>query len=128
MSGEQQQIAEQQILQLFEDADRALMAANVDELERIYAEDYMQYDETGKIIGRKDLIRYLTSGTLRFLSMTSTGRQVRFLRDDVAMVHGSEDDEIERDGKRFAVRLFYSDVVMKRGGRWQIVASQLARP
>jgi hypothetical protein len=118
---------EQLIIKLFEDGDRALISANVAELERIYADDYVQYDETGKVITKQDLIRDLTSGKVWLLSMKSTGRQVRILRDDVATVHGSEDDEIEQNGKRFFVRYIYMDVVMKRNGRWQIVASQLAR-
>jgi len=118
---------EQQILKLFEDGDRALMRADVRELERIYAEDYVQYDESGVSSTRKDLIEKLTSGKVRFLSMTSTGRRVRILRDDVAIVHGSEEDDIEQEGQRFPVEYIYMDVVMKRDGRWQIVASQLAR-
>jgi uncharacterized protein (TIGR02246 family) len=119
---------EQQILQLFEDGDRALMSADERELRRIYADDYVQYDETGRRSARQDLIRNLTSGAIRFLSMTSTGRHIRMLRDDVAIVHGSEEDEIEQGGKRSTVRYVYTDVVMKREGRWQIVASQLAKP
>ena len=59
--------------------------------------------------------------------MTSTGRRVRLLRDDVAIVHGSEDDVIEQGGKRISVHYAYLDVVMRRDGRWQIVGSQLAR-
>jgi uncharacterized protein (TIGR02246 family) len=118
---------EQQIVKLFEDGDRALIAADVAELQRIYADDYVQYDESGRASAKQDLIRKLTSGALRLLSMTSTGRRVRLLRDDVAVVHGSEDDEIEQDGRRFSARYVYMDVVMRREGRWQIVASQLAR-
>ena len=38
---------EQQILKLFEDGDRALIAADVAELSRIFADDYIQYDESG---------------------------------------------------------------------------------
>jgi hypothetical protein len=49
------------------------------------------------------------------------------LREDVAVVHGSEDDIVEQSGKRFRVRYVYMDVVMKGGERWQIVASQLAK-
>ncbi|HUO26460.1 MAG TPA: nuclear transport factor 2 family protein [Candidatus Aquilonibacter sp.] len=120
--------SEQQILQLFEDGDRALISANVDELKRIYAEDYVQYNERGEASNRKDLIRNLTSGAIRFRSMTSTGRDIRLLRADVATVRGSEDDIIERDGKLLRVSYVYMDVAMKRGGRWQIVASQLAGP
>jgi uncharacterized protein (TIGR02246 family) len=117
---------EQQILQLFEDGDRALMSPDENELLRIYADDYVQYDESGKSSTRQDLIRNLTCGAIRFLSMTSTGRYIRLLRDDVAIVHGSEEDEVEQGGKRSTIRYVYTDVVMKREGSWQIVASQLA--
>ncbi len=118
---------EQQILKLLEDGDRALMSADVSDLVRIYAEDYVQYDEAGVSSTRQDLIQELTSGKVRFLSMRSTGRRVRLLREDVAIVHGSEDDDIEQEGQRFPVEYIYMDVVMKRSGRWQILASQLAR-
>jgi ketosteroid isomerase-like protein len=118
---------EREIIRLFEDGDRALMSADLLEIERIYADDYVQSDESGVLSTQADLIRSLTSGRIRFLSMKSTGRQVR-LFDDFAVVHGSEEDEIERDGQRASVRYVYMDVVMRRRGRWQIVASQLANP
>ena len=118
---------EERILKLFEDGDRALMSGDVSELERIYSADYVQYDQSGVRTSRDDLIRKLSSGAIRFVKMISTGRQIRLLRDDVAVVHGSEEDEVEQDGARSSVRYVYTDVVMKREGRWQIVASQLAR-
>jgi len=122
-----QLLDEQQILKLFEDGDRALITADAEELRRIYADDYVQQDEAGTTSTRQDVIDRLTSDNIRFVSMTSTGRRVRLLRDDVAIVHGSEDDVVEQGGKRIAVRYVYMDVAMKRGDRWQIVASQLAR-
>jgi hypothetical protein len=73
------------------------MTADVREMERIYAEDYVQSDESGRLSTGADLIRNLRSGNIRFLSMTSTGREVRLL-GAFAVVHGSEEDEIERDG------------------------------
>src|SRR5580704_2214288 len=117
---------EEQIVKLFEDGDRALMAADVAELRRIYADDYLQYDEAGKVSTRQDLIENLASGKIRFVSMTSTGRRVR-LFGDFAVVHGSEEDELEQAGRRSRVRYLYMDLVVKRDGKWQIVASQLAR-
>jgi uncharacterized protein (TIGR02246 family) len=119
---------EQQIVKLFEDGDRALIAADVPELERIYADDYVQYDESGKPSTKQDMISNLRSAAIRYVSMTSTGRRVRLLRDDVATVHGSEEDVVEQGGKRFPVGYVYMDVVVRRNGRWQIVGSQLARP
>ena len=116
------------ISQLFEDGDHALIAGDVAELSRIFADDYVQYDASGKASTKADVIATLSSGKIRYVSMVSTGRRIRLLRDDVAVVHGSEDDEVEQDGKRFPVSYVYMDVVMKRGGKWMIVASQLAKP
>jgi ketosteroid isomerase-like protein len=118
---------EHQIIKLFEDGDRALMGADIRQIERIYAEDYVQSNESGALSTRADLIRNLTSAAIRFFSMKSTGREVRIL-GDFAIVHGSEEDELEQDGQRSSLRYVYMDVVVKRSGRWQIVGSQLARP
>jgi ketosteroid isomerase-like protein len=118
---------EHQILALFEDGDRALMSADIDELSRIFADDYVQYNESGRAFTKHDVLENLKSGKIRYISMISTGRQVR-LFEDFAIVHGSEEDEVEQGGKRFSVRYVYTDVVIKRDGKWQIVGSQLARP
>ena len=118
---------EHEIIKLFEDGDRALMTANLKEIDRIYAQDYVQSDETGKLSTRADLIENLTSGKIHFISMKSTGRQVRRI-EGFAIVHGSEEDEIEQGGNRSSVRFIYMDVVVRRAGGWQIVASQLAKP
>jgi hypothetical protein len=119
---------EQEIVKLFEDGDRALIAADVAELSRIFADDYIQYDESGDAHTKEDLLQSLKSGKIHYLSMISTGRRIRILREDVAIVHGSEEDDVEQAGRRFPVRYIYMDVVMKRKGKWQIVGSQLAKP
>src|SRR5229473_7404690 len=118
---------EQEILKLFEDGDRALIAADLAELERIFADDYIQYDEAGKSFTKQDVINNLKSGTIRYVAMVSIGRRIRLLTEDVAIVHGSESDEVEQGGRRFPVRYVYMDVVVKRDGRWQIVGSQLSK-
>lgn len=117
---------EREILQLFEDGDRALISGDAAELNRIYADDYQQYDEAGQLRTKQDLIRTLTSGSLRFISMASTGRSIR-LFGDFAIVHGTECDDGEQNGRRFTASYLYMDVVVRRGGRWHIVASQLVK-
>jgi len=119
---------EHEILQLFIDGDRALIAADLAALSRTFADDYIQYDESGKAFTKEDVLNNLKSGAIRYLSMLSTSRRIRMLTDDVAIVHGSEEDEVEQAGRRFQVRYVYTDIVMKRNGRWQIVGSQLAKP
>jgi len=118
---------EQQILMLFEDGDRALIAADLTELSRIFADGYVQYDEAGKSFTKQDVLNNLDTGAIRYISMVSTGRRIRLLSEDVAIVHGSETDEVEQGGRRFPVRYIYMDAVVKRHGKWQIVASQLSK-
>jgi hypothetical protein len=119
---------EQQIVKLFENGDRALIAADLSELSRIFADDYVQYDETGRAHTKQDVVNKLKSGAVRYVSMISTGRYIRLFSRETAIVHGSEEDEVEQAGKRRTIRYIYMDAVVKRNGEWQIVASQLARP
>jgi ketosteroid isomerase-like protein len=118
---------EQQILKLFEDGDRALIAADLAALSRIFADDYIQYDESGEAHTKQEVLNNLKTGAIRYLSMVSTGRRIRLVSAGVAMVHGSEEDDVEQGGRRFPVSYVYMDVVVKRGGKWRIVGSQLAK-
>lgn len=118
---------EQAIHALFDTGDRALMSADVDALARIFADDYVQYDPSGKPSTKQEILASFRSGAIRYPSIVTTGRVIR-LFGDWAIVHGSEMDEIEATGNRFTVNYLYMDVVRKRAGQWQIVASQLAMP
>lgn len=118
---------EREIHALFEAGDRALMSADLEALAWIFADDYVQYDSSGKAVSKQEVLSALRSGAVRYPSIVSTGRRIR-LFGDVAIVHGSELDEVEAEGRRFPVRYLYMDVVCKRDARWQIVGSQLVKP
>src|SRR5271163_2093413 len=118
---------EEQILALHEAGDRALMTADLEVLARIFADDYVQYNESGQPFTKQDVLNNFRSGAIRYPSIISTGRKIRIF-GDTAVVHGSESDEVETNGKRFAVRYVYLDVLRKRDGEWKLVSSQLARP
>jgi len=118
---------ERQILALFEAGDKALMSADREALAQIFADDYIQYDDSGKPHSKQAILDNFRTGAIRYPSIVSTGRKIRVF-GDTAVVHGSESDEVEVAGKRFRVRYLYLDVLLKRDGEWKIVASQLARP
>jgi uncharacterized protein (TIGR02246 family) len=118
---------EQQILALHEAGDKALMAADLAVLSQIFADDYVQYNEAGQALTKQDVLNNFRTGAIRYPSIVSTARKIR-LFGDTAVVHGAESDEVETNGKRFAVRYVYLDVLRKRDGEWKLVASQLARP
>ena len=118
---------EQQILALHEAGDKALMSADLAVLAQIFAADYVQYNEAGKSFTKQDVLDNFRTGAIRYPSIVSTGRLIRIF-GDTAVVHGSELDEVEVDGERSTVRYVYLDVLQKRGGKWKLVASQLAKP
>jgi ketosteroid isomerase-like protein len=118
---------EQQILALHEAGDRALMSGDLEVLSRIFADDYVQYNEAGVGFTKQDVLNNFRTGAIRYPSIVSTGRKIRVF-GDTAVVHGSESDEVEVDGRRSAVRYVYLDVLRKCSGEWKLVASQLARP
>ncbi len=118
---------EQQILGLHQAGDLALMSADLKVLAQIFADDYVQYNESGQVFTKQDVLNNFRTGAIRYPSIVSTRRTIRVL-GDVAVVHGSETDEVEVDGKRSAVQYVYLDVLLKRNGEWKLVASQLARP
>jgi uncharacterized protein (TIGR02246 family) len=117
---------EVQILALHEAGDRALMSGDLAVLARIFADDYVQYNEAGRAFTKDDVLNNFRTGAIRYPSIISTGREIR-LFGDTAVVHGSESDEVEADGNRLSVRYVYLDVLRKRDGEWKLVASQLAR-
>lgn len=119
-------IDEKQIHALFDAGDRALMTADLNALGQIFADDYVQYDPTGRPFTKQQVLDGLRTNSVRYPSIMSTGRSIR-LFGDFAIVHGSEDDIVEADGRRFPARYLYMDVVTKRNGRWQIVGSLLAK-
>lgn len=118
---------EQEIMALHEAGDKALMSADLTVLARIFADDYVQYNESGKSSTKQEVLNNFRTGAIRYPSIVSTGRKIRVF-GDTAVVHGSESDEVEVNGKRSAVRYVYLDVLQKRDGTWKLVASQLARP
>jgi uncharacterized protein (TIGR02246 family) len=122
-----QQNDEQQIRALHEAGDKALMNADLGTLAQIFADDYVQYNEAGKAFTKQDVLNNFRAGAIRYPSIVSTGRKIRVF-GDTAVVHGSESDEVEVNGKRSAVRYVYLDVLRKCDGKWKLVASQLARP
>jgi uncharacterized protein (TIGR02246 family) len=118
---------ERQILALHEAGDKALMSADLEVLAQIFADDYVQYNEAGEAFTKQDVLNNFRTGAIRYPSIVSTSRKVRIF-GETALVHGSESDEVEANGKQFNVRYVYLDVLQKRNGVWKIVASQLARP
>ncbi len=68
---------EQQIRALHEAGDRALMSADLDTLARIFADDYVQHNESAQTFTKQDVLNDFRTGAIRYPSIVSTGRTIR---------------------------------------------------
>jgi hypothetical protein len=120
----------EQILELFEDGDRTLIAVDIAELSRIFADDYVQY-ESGRAFSKQNVVNNLSSSAIRYISLRSTGRRIRITgrRRGNRPRLGRGRNRARREALSGPLCLHgYTDIVMRRDGKWQIVASQPARP
>jgi hypothetical protein len=118
----------EQIPDLFEDGDRALIAVDIAELSRIFADDYVQYDESARALANKTWSTISVPARAATLPCVPPVVASDHWEKTWQFVQGSEEDEIEQGGRRSLIRYVYTDIVMRRDGKWQSVASQLARP
>ncbi len=89
-------------------------------VERIFADDFLGVTPDGKQYTKREFIADTKANPLGFTSNELNEVKVRFL-GDVAVALGDE-TFVRKDGQRG--RFVWTDVLLRRGGRWVIVAAQ----
>jgi uncharacterized protein (TIGR02246 family) len=112
---------EREIRQVLADWLAALQRGDLVALERIIAEDYI-ITVGGRQLGREEDLEPIRAGTLHFASATTDSVRVRVF-GIAAVVTGIGAYRITMGEKSADVRERFTDVYVKRGGRWQPVAS-----
>ncbi|CAN5772205.1 hypothetical protein BH18ACI4_BH18ACI4_00290 [soil metagenome] len=117
---------EQTIRQLDREWIEAYPRRDTAALERIYAADLIVTNPDGSVGNKAEEIALIASGTFTFQSITNEDVRVRVLGDMAvvtgrSMMNGQYKDQDISGGYR------YTDVYMKRQGRWQAVALQITR-
>ena len=103
------------------------IAADIAELSRIFADDYVQYDEFGEPSDETRRNEQVSRPVHPLPLDGVHGPPDSAAQQELAIVHGSEEDDVEQGGRRFPVRYIYMDVVVKRDGGWQIVGRSWRR-
>jgi hypothetical protein len=88
------------------------------------ADDFIGTSPEGPIYSKSDLTkRHAAPAPERDCKLLSA--RVRFYGPDLAMIYGSETAvRTGPDGKEFTRTLIWTDTVLKRDGRWQLIAVQ----
>jgi ketosteroid isomerase-like protein len=114
------------IKQLEHDWVDAAKAADADKLNQILADDWTGIFYDGTEATKKEYIESYKSGKSKLESFEFGPMDVKVL-GNVAVVQGSDTEKSTTDGKDSSGKYAWTDVFVKRGDKWEVVRSQLAK-
>jgi ketosteroid isomerase-like protein len=113
---------EQALMQMERDWTEANLKKDGATLDKILADDWVGQGLTGSAT-KAQALADLKSGDSKFDSITLGDMKVRVF-GDTAVVTGSDDEKSSYKGKDTSGHWTWTDVFVKRQGRWQAAASQ----
>lgn len=103
---------------------RAWLENDRETVDAILADDWTVIDPTGSVLNKAQVLKEgFESGVRKLETGTIDEVNVR-LYGDVAVVTGRTTASGTYHGSSFSVKLRFTDVCVKRGTDWQVVASQ----
>jgi ketosteroid isomerase-like protein len=115
---------EEELLKLDREWNEAYPRLDVTTLDRIIADDWVCIDGAGLIITKKQLLDRV-SFSPSFLDSHKFDEISLRIFGDAAIVTGRLTGERQDSGGTFHVQQRYTRVYVKRGNRWQAVATQV---
>jgi ketosteroid isomerase-like protein len=119
--------AQQEVLQFERDACKAFVDADVAALERVLAPDFTLTLSNGEVSTRADEINELRTKKVHYDVFENYDMLARMYGDDMAVVLGKTRVKGTADGKPFDRIVQFTDTLIKRDGRWQLVAGHVSR-
>jgi len=114
---------EQQIKQMEDDWQKAIKNKQAAPLRRMIADDWAATDDKGMVLNKEQYISQITSNSDDIESTGNSDMQVR-VYGNTAVVTGGSRETGTRSGTAYTDNYRWTDVFVKRGGRWQAVVSQ----
>jgi ketosteroid isomerase-like protein len=121
--------AEQEVLKVENDWNQALVKRDTASLQQFYADEYLYTDPDGLVWDKAKDLANLTSGSAARLSAYKLDDTRVRMYGDVAVVTGRNTIKgvFERVYSDVSGAYRFTDVFVKRNGRWQCIASQASR-
>jgi ketosteroid isomerase-like protein len=114
------------IRQLEQDMGDAMVRADIDKLNQIYADDFATVGASGRIITKQDLLRDFGSFHDKLESFENGPIDVQVF-GNVAVAYGSVTEKRMRDGKDTSGEFVWMDLLENRDGKWVVVRTAGAR-
>ncbi len=107
---------EQRLVRAWVEHDRSVVAEAL-------ADDWKVIDPSGRVLTKAQVLEEFDTGARKLESGTIDEVEVR-AHGDFAVVTGRTTAAGSYEGNAVTVRLRFTDVCVRRGGTWQVVASQ----
>jgi hypothetical protein len=106
--------------------DLAQVKSDGDALKRVLADDYLLLNSQDK---REDKAQFIADYTAQGFTMEpfAIDDQVILMWADGAVLGGAVTMKGMSDGKPYSVRIRFSDIWAKRGGKWQVIYTHANR-
>ena len=110
------------VKQVGQDMGDAMIALDIDKLERIFGDDWVTVGSSGNVSTKETLLRDIKTGKKKLTWFELRPIDVQVF-GDVAIAQGNVAEKRIIDGKEIYMELVYADILKKRDGRWVVVHS-----
>ncbi len=114
---------EKAVLQLEQDWCDALAKHDADFLQRALAEEYRYTDPAGRVSGKADEVARAKTGDIQIENFQLSDEKVQ-IYGETAVMTGQTAIKGKDKGDEISGDYRWTDLFVKRGGNWQVVASQ----
>jgi hypothetical protein len=114
---------EQTLIQMEHEWSQADVQKDAAALNRILAEDWLGIDFEGTLLTKAQALRGIGSGSGSLESTVLRDMKVR-VYGNTAVITGADTEKGEYHGKDSSGKYLWTDVFVRRNGRWQAVSSQ----
>jgi ketosteroid isomerase-like protein len=109
-----------------QDLGDAMVAADIEKINRTYADDWADIGSDGKVFTKQGLLEDFKSGNHKLVSFKLGPVDAQVL-GDVAVVEAGVTEKRIQDGKDISGQFVFTDLLKKRAGKWVIVRTLGAR-
>jgi len=101
----------------------ALERSDIETLSALWAQTFVDTDETGHRSNKADVLRALKSGALKLHKIQLSDMKA-YIYGDAAVVTGAVAQRGEFQGQPLAGKIVFTDTFVRDGNAWRAVASQ----
>ena len=112
--------------QIERDMGDAMVAADIEKLERIFADDWTSVGASGTVVTKEKVLHNFRSGVDKLEAFDLGPMDVQ-VKGNFAVVHGSVTEKRTRAGKDISGEYLYMDLLENRNGRWVVIRTAGAK-